>query len=186
VGRAGRQELRAPADLADRARSGHRAREGPRRPRAGRPSRIDAALAAGDLSYAKVRALTRIATADNEEQALATARAATGAQLERICRRFRRASDAEREMAENRCFRARVLGDGLVDLEIVVTSDEADLIVKAVDRARERMEGAADAPLPTAADGLVDAVSSYLADRGAAEDRASAPAPRSSSTSNAT
>jgi len=51
---------------------------------------IDAAFGAGELSYCKVRAMTRVATAETEELLLTMARSATGAQLERICRGFRR------------------------------------------------------------------------------------------------
>jgi Domain of unknown function (DUF222)/HNH endonuclease len=134
-------------------------------------SRIDEAFASGKLSYAKVRAVTRIATPTNEEQALATAMAATGAQLERICQRLRRATDVEREMAEQRRFRARPLGDGLVKLELVLSSDEADLVIQAVERARKQISGGK----PTAGDGLVEMVSSYLAGRGTDEDAAPEP-----------
>jgi hypothetical protein len=133
--------------------------------------RIDEAFAAGKLSYAKVRAVTRIATPQNEAQALETAMAATGGQLERICHRLRRATDGEREMAEDRQFRGRPLGDGLVRLEIVLSSDEADLVIQAVERARKQL-----ASTPTAGDGLMEIVSSYLA--GGATGDAPADAPR--------
>ncbi len=59
---------------------------------------IHAAFARGELSYAKVRALTRVATPDSEEELLELARALTAAQLERTvrasaaCRRRTRAS----------------------------------------------------------------------------------------------
>ncbi len=132
--------------------------------------RIDEAFASGKVSYAKVRAVTRIATPQNEEQALETALAATGAQLERICQRLRRATESEREMAAERRFRGRALGDGLVKLEIVVTSDEADLIIQAVEEARKKLGSADDRP--TAADGLMELVSSHLKGSG---DTAAAP-----------
>jgi Domain of unknown function (DUF222)/HNH endonuclease len=138
--------------------------------------KIDEALAAGRLSYAKVRALTRFTTPDNEENALMMAMAATGAQLERICQRLRRASDSEREMVGTRQFRARPVGDGFVRLEIVLSADEADLVVHAVERARQRGADPAAPPRPTAADGLMNVVSSYLAGRGAERDGTSAPA----------
>ncbi|HXJ19730.1 MAG TPA: DUF222 domain-containing protein [Polyangia bacterium] len=128
--------------------------------------RIDEAFASGKLSYAKVRAVTRIATPHNEEQALETAMAATGAQLERICHRLRRATEGEQEMASERRFRARPLGEGLVKVELVVSSDEADLIVQAVEQARKQLSG----PRPTAADGLMEMVSSYLSTGTAAAD----------------
>ena len=47
---------------------------------------IDAALKSGKLSYAKVRALTRVATPETEAKLLEAALYSTGAQLERLCR----------------------------------------------------------------------------------------------------
>src|SRR5574341_2030211 len=47
------------------------------------------ALARGDLSYAKVRALTRVATPQTEERLLDVGRAGTAAHVERIVRGWR-------------------------------------------------------------------------------------------------
>ena len=47
---------------------------------------IDEALRVGKLSYAKARALTRVATPETETKLLEVAVVATGAQLERLCR----------------------------------------------------------------------------------------------------
>src|SRR5438067_2164702 len=52
--------------------------------------RMTAAFAAGELSYAKVRALSRIATTETEMELIKLARTATAAQLELIVRTFRR------------------------------------------------------------------------------------------------
>jgi hypothetical protein len=137
--------------------------------------RIDAAFAGGRLSYSQVRAVTRIATAANEGTILEVALVATGAQLERICRGYRTATEGEKEAAKDRQVKARALGNGLVKLEIVLAADEADLVVKAIERARvqltpgrfvsEPQTGAKPravrkppvvaAPRPTAADALV-------------------------------
>src|SRR5688572_1917260 len=56
---------------------------------------IDGALKAGEISYSKVRAMTRVATAANEEQLLGMARETTGAQLEKICRLTRQVQALE-------------------------------------------------------------------------------------------
>src|SRR3954470_2361731 len=105
------------------------------------------AFAAGKLSYSKVRAITRIATPANEETVLEVALAANGAQLERICRGFRRATEAEVEASRDRYVRARPLGNGLVKLEIVVAADEADLLWNAIEHTREELSPA-DHSLP--------------------------------------
>jgi hypothetical protein len=51
---------------------------------------INAAFAAGELSYSKVRALTRVATAETEERLLAFARSGTASHVERLVRGWRR------------------------------------------------------------------------------------------------
>src|SRR4051794_15855224 len=57
--------------------------------------RIEAAFAAGRLSYSKVRALTRIAAADCEAALLEFALCATASQTERFARQWRRIDDTE-------------------------------------------------------------------------------------------
>lgn len=64
-------------------------------------------FSAGRLSYSKVRALTRIATPENEADLVELAEHATAAQVERVVRGYRRArkadderSDADRQHAE--------------------------------------------------------------------------------------
>src|SRR5881409_2908120 len=58
------------------------------------------ALARGELSYAKVRALTRVATQETEEQLLGVGRGGTAAQVERIVRGWRRV-DRQAEAKES-------------------------------------------------------------------------------------
>src|SRR6266705_1811238 len=52
--------------------------------------RLARALARGELSYAKVRALTRVATSETEERLLGVGRAGTAEHVERIVRGWRR------------------------------------------------------------------------------------------------
>ena len=52
---------------------------------------VRGAFASGELSFSKVRALTRVATEDNEEELVGIARHATAAQLEVMVRSYRRA-----------------------------------------------------------------------------------------------
>src|SRR6188768_1987367 len=52
---------------------------------------IDDALRRGVLSYSQVRAMTRVATSANEERLLEMAKRSTAAQLEHLCRSYRRA-----------------------------------------------------------------------------------------------
>src|SRR3954452_22473302 len=95
---------------------------------------IDDALRVAVLSYSQVRALTRVATAENEERLLMAARHTTGAQLERLCRGLRRAvaanEDGERS-DDLRAFREETMENGMVRLTLVLHADEAAVVVKA-------------------------------------------------------
>ena len=99
---------------------------------------IDAAFAAGELSYSKVRAMTRVATADNEETLLIMARASTAAQLEKICRLYRGVVRREQPaaLAEQcaRFVRSRDTDDGMVAIELRLLPEEAASFLKAVER----------------------------------------------------
>jgi hypothetical protein len=106
---------------------------------------IDEALRVGKLSYAKARALTRVATPETEAKLLEVAVVATGAQLERLCRGYRRALAPDEALApEERSVRRRDLPGGMVKLQIVLAPDEADLVLRALDRAREVVHGETD------------------------------------------
>ena len=108
---------------------------------------IDEALRCARLSYAKVRALTRAATPDNETKLLQMALVATAAQLEQLCRGYRVVLDREMEpKAEERLVRRRLLPGGMVKLEMVLQPDEADLVLRAIERAREVSAKEAGAP----------------------------------------
>ncbi len=63
-----------------------------------------AAMQRGELSFCAVRALTRVATPDNESDLLELARGSTTAQIERLVRGFRlgsRQDEADREQARH-------------------------------------------------------------------------------------
>jgi hypothetical protein len=152
---------------------------------------IDEAFGCACLSYAKVRALTRVATPQNEGQLLELALMATAAQLERICRGCRAVLDSENAEAaaplpQERSVHRRRLPGGMVMLELVLEPDEAELVLCALERAREvaaeppageaeppgkpavenepTVEGtSAETPWPSRADGAVRLAESYLA-----------------------
>src|SRR5437660_4718381 len=64
--------------------------------------RLSHALARGELSYAKVRELTRVATPETEEQLLAVGRAGTAEHVERIVRGWRRTDRKAEARADDR------------------------------------------------------------------------------------
>ena len=65
---------------------------------------IREAFSRGELSFAKVRALTRIAEAGSEEELLRMAFAMTAAQLERAVRAYRRVTTEEAAALQDRAF----------------------------------------------------------------------------------
>src|SRR5258705_8834838 len=86
---------------------------------------IDRALQQGELSYSKVRALTRVATRENEDTLLEIARLSTAQQLETICRKYatvQRHGTAVRPQddAERRYVPRRDTADGMVRIEAVL------------------------------------------------------------------
>src|SRR5438067_1141062 len=82
----------------------HAARERVRTARAlGGLPKMEHALAHGELSYAKVRALTRVATPETEDRLLSFGKAGTAAHVERLVRGWRHVDRA----AENREMVAR-------------------------------------------------------------------------------
>jgi len=141
--------------------------------------KIDDALRRGVLSYAKVRALTRVATPENEACLLEIALATTGAQLERVCRRFRRVLDTDggERLHERRFVRDEALPSGLVRITAVLQPDEAALVMKAIEMARLQVDSRTDVSAETrepasssllpAADALTRVAESFLAHGGA-------------------
>jgi hypothetical protein len=104
--------------------------------------RLAAALGRGELSYAKVRALTRIATADNEGQLLDLARIGTAAHVEQIVQGWRRVDrQAEADQAARR-HRSRALtvshdDDGMVVIRGRLTPEAGAVLLRALEAARQ-------------------------------------------------
>jgi hypothetical protein len=126
---------------------------------------IDAALQKGELSYSKVRALTRVATPANEGTLLHDARYTTASQLETLCRKLesvQRADDPPdpRRDAERRQITRRDLADGMVRIVAVLHAEEAAIVWAALDRiAAERCHATTQREEePFATDGSTPAV----------------------------
>ncbi len=102
------------------------------------------ALARGELSYAKVRALTRVATPETEEGLLAVGRAGTAEHVERIVRGWRRvdrqaeAREAARQHA-SRSLQVYPDSDGSVIVRGRLTPEVGALLVQALAAARETL-----------------------------------------------
>jgi hypothetical protein len=100
---------------------------------------VDAALAAGRLSYSKVRALTRVATPATEAALVDDALRTTAAQLETICRKLRTVqrlgSMSADDVRARRMVTRRERDDGMVVIEAVLPADEAVAVWAAIERA---------------------------------------------------
>jgi Domain of unknown function (DUF222) len=120
--------------------------------------RLADALASGELSYAKVRALTRVATPETEERLLAVGRAGTADHVERIVRGWRRVDrKAEaRETALQHASRALLVcqeEDGMVVLRGRLTAEVGALLLRALAAGRDSLYQAARNSLPQTAHG---------------------------------
>jgi hypothetical protein len=97
---------------------------------------IDESLRKGEVSYSKVRAMTRVATAANEGELLGMARAATGAQLEKICRLKRMvnglAGESAKDVEGRRYVAERPTEDGMVSIQLRLLPEEAAAVMKAL------------------------------------------------------
>ncbi|MBX5461740.1 MAG: DUF222 domain-containing protein [Steroidobacteraceae bacterium] len=115
--------------------------------------KISAAMSRGELSYSKVRALTRIACPETEDTLLMIALHGTAHHVERIVQQFRRAKEAEELSREaqqyaGRCFSYFHDSDGSLVLKARLPADVGALVIKALDAAVNEMH-APDVPAET-------------------------------------
>ncbi len=120
-----------------------------------------AAFAQGTVSYSKVRALTRVATADNEDYYLMIARHGTAAHMEKVVRGVRRVQ-RQRELAEaNARHDERTLywhydDDGMLVVRARLDPEQGARFMAAVNTAMEALiserahDGAGDVSAETA------------------------------------
>jgi hypothetical protein len=106
--------------------------------------RLAQALARGDLSYSKVRALTRVATPESEERLLAVGRAGTAEHVERIVRGWRRMDRRAEAQETMRRHRIRALHvyqdeDGMVVLRGRLEPEVGAVLIQALTAAREAL-----------------------------------------------
>jgi Domain of unknown function (DUF222)/HNH endonuclease len=99
---------------------------------------VHAAFARGELSYSKVRALTRMGEGYSEDELISLARHGTAAQLERIARAVRRISAAEAdEVYEGRYLSWFWEDDGSLSVHGNLPAEDGALLVQAFDAARD-------------------------------------------------
>ncbi len=102
---------------------------------------ISGALAKGEISYSKVRALTRIADAGNEAELLAFARHGTTAHVERLVREWRRLDQddaCQAARAERRGLSLWLTDDGSYEVRGRLNPEVGSLLLKVLEVAQAR------------------------------------------------
>ena len=117
----------------------------------------------GTISYAKVRAISRIATPENEAQLLDLAYAGTAVHVERVVRAWRRCDRVEDARDTERRHLSRTVttyldDDGMLVLRARLTPELGAVVQRALDAASERLSRSrTDAATPTSAGEAVTA-----------------------------
>jgi hypothetical protein len=117
---------------------------------------IRAGFARGQLSFAKVRALTRVAEPANEEGLLELALELTAAQLERALRAYRRVTTEEAAAVQEAAYLDWYWGeDGPLVVRGRLAPEDGALLLKALGAGYAALrEGGSAEPRPTSADAL--------------------------------
>ncbi len=105
---------------------------------------ISEAFSRGELSYSKVRALTRVATSTNQAELAELARTATTAQLERLVRTYRRVLTADEVEQANRRHDQRYVrwswdDDGSLVISGRLSPEDGAAFVSAIEAARQSL-----------------------------------------------
>ena len=103
-----------------------------------------ASMSRGELSFSKVRALSRVATPENEGDLLDLARGCTAAQLERVVRGFKLGSrqdevERERERLESRRLSVFPDDEGMYVVKGRLTPEQGALLMRAVEAASDSL-----------------------------------------------
>ena len=138
---------------------------------------ISNAMARGELSYSKVRAITRVASAATEEYFLSIALHGTAHHVETLVRHYRRAQETEELSREARQQATRELryfhdDDGSLVLRGRLPAEVGELLIKAIEAAMEQVpsadvsaetsDGVSSAPAVRRVDALAIVAESFL------------------------
>jgi hypothetical protein len=98
-----------------------------------------AAFASGELSYSKVRALTRVAEPGTETELVEFARHATASQVERTVRAWRRADDVDAgRIRDRRRFSWWTEDDGMISIQLRMEPEHGTELLAAIESIAER------------------------------------------------
>jgi hypothetical protein len=132
---------------------------------------IAAMFATGELSYSKVRAMTRVAGSHNEDELLSFALKTTTARVEERCRELRCGTadslgEAQRAFANRSLRVSRNAERGMMTITIELPMETGELVENALDKARDDSTPGAEfvdaSWLARQADAMVYMASTYL------------------------
>jgi hypothetical protein len=109
---------------------------------------VSDAMRRGELSYSKVRAITRVARPENEQRLVDAARSSTAAQVERLVRAWRRidrmeaSGEAERQQ-QHRHLETWVDDDGMLVIRGRLTPEAGAVLRRALEAAEDTLHRAA-------------------------------------------
>jgi len=139
------------------------------------------AFAAGELTYCKVRAITRVASPETEVDLVELARHASGAQVEKLVRLYhgalRASADAAQRASEQRSLSHYCNDDGSITLQARLPAEDGALVLRALEALERRPEargasaealGQDEGPAARRADALVAMAHAALANADAA------------------
>jgi hypothetical protein len=134
--------------------------------------KMEARLASGELSYSKVRAMTRIATTENEDALLNVARHGTAHHVEKLVAKYRSAKRMQDAALAEEQYRDRELShyydhDGCLVIKARMPAEQGALIIKALEMAMEKdfvaESDTEDQPVATRrADALANIAETYM------------------------
>ena len=111
---------------------------------------VDEELRLGAMSYSKARAISRVATASNEQLWVEYAKRMPASGLDKLCRSFAgvlsNAAMKAEYVAAKRAATRRTLDDGMVKIELVLTNDEAAVVWTAINAGLAAVRGTANNP----------------------------------------
>lgn len=99
---------------------------------------IDRSFAAGEISYSKVRAMTRVATAENEDFLLRIAQHGTASHVEKVVGKYKRIQTTDEDTAERKREDERKLvyyqdQDGMWVIHARLPAEAGALLIKAIE-----------------------------------------------------
>jgi hypothetical protein len=106
---------------------------------------INKAFAAGEISYSKVRAMTRVATDENEEYLLMIAEHGTASHMEKLVRKFQMVERLQQPDVEEQQYESRQLirhqdNQGMWNIYAKLPPEEGGILVKAIDEVMHQQD----------------------------------------------